>query len=83
MEIKIEKGDIGHDQKYLRSATVNGFKILFSEHRGFNLENPLNTIKNFPHFFEREDCVSIGNPITPEEVKKYFEYVCKGKKSRS
>ena len=79
LEIKIEKGDIGHDQKYLRSATVNGFKILFSQHRGFNLENPLNTIKNFPHLFEREDCVSIGNPITLEEVKNTLNMFAKDK----
>ena len=78
-EISTDNGDINYDQKAIRSVVVDHFKTLFSQMQGFNMENELKTIQNFPRYFENEDCLSIGKPISVTEVKNTLKLFAKDK----
>lgn len=43
------------------------------------MENQLHTIKNFLRFFDVEDCLSIGNPTTMEDIKNILKMFAKDK----
>ena len=47
--------------------------------QGFNMENQLKTIQNFPRYFENKDCISIGKPIFVTEFKNTLNLFAKDK----
>ena len=58
---------------------MNHFKEIYYDSSFPRLESQLKTIKNFPRFFNDEDCRDIGKKIELEEVLKTLNLFGKDK----